>query len=150
MRHVNSQNLDLQLICKKAPRHGHSLGVKVASAAVIFSPLDSTLTADKQPDWQLPILNMTHFPPGLSDCQVVRLSGCQVFRLSGCLLGAPEQAPPGRGGAAAGPAAAGQSVAHQSPNDGGGEEGSRSSRPPSRCPSCPAARSPWHQGPPTD
>ena len=54
------------------------MGVKVASAAVIFSPLDSTLTADKQPDWQLPILNMTHLPPGLSDCQVVRLSGCQV------------------------------------------------------------------------
>ena len=60
------------------------MGVKVASAAVIFSPLDSTLTADKQPDWQLPILNMTHLPPGLSDCQVVRLSGCQVVRLSGC------------------------------------------------------------------
>ena len=86
----------------------------------------------------------------LSSCQVVRLSGCQAVRLSGCLLGAPEQAPPGRGGAAAGPAAAGQSVAHQSPNDGGGEEGSRSSRPPSRCPSCPAARSPWHHRPPTD
>ena len=155
LRHVNSQNVDLQLICKKAPRHGHSWGSRLLQLLSFFHLLT--------PLWQQTNSQTGNCPSSiwltcpldcqivkLSGCQDARLSGCQAVRLSGCLLGAPEQAPPGRGGAAAGPAAAGQSVAHQSPNDGGGEEGSRSSRPPSRCPSCPAARSPWHHRPPTD